>query len=270
MNHETATENFFATGIDADHHGHYLNFGLWEDGITEYLEAAEHLLLRVGNKIELNSDSHLLDVGCGMGLQDLFFIKQFGCQSIEALDLTEAHLQVARNHNGHPKVNYVKGNACHLDYPDNNFTHVTGIEAPVNFNTREDFFREAYRVLKPNGKLGISDFCLNRPFESSWEEFIVKLVAKIWHIPFQNIDTPFSYAKKLMDQGFTGIEWEIVSQDVIPGYLADQFKPETLQERYRLRGQFWGRVGTLLDYGVKYLYRHQLLDYILISAVAKK
>jgi len=268
--HEERTEKFFSTGVknQTDFHSFYLNFGLYENGITEYVDAAENLLRRVGQKIGLHKGAELLDVGCGMGTQNMFVMEEFECRSIEAMDLTEAHLAIARKNNCYGSVvNYVKGNACDLSsYYDNVFTHVTGIEAPVNFNTREDFFKEAKRVLVPGGKLGIADFCVARPLKSWWERFLVKRVAKIWHIPWENADTPDTYKQKLERSGFINVDVEVVTDNVIPGYVEEQFKPENLKEQRKMRGQFWGRVGTLLDHGVNALYKRGLLGYVLVSA----
>ncbi len=43
--HESAVEGFYGTGVEryGDFHKRYLNFGLWEEGITDYTQAAENL-----------------------------------------------------------------------------------------------------------------------------------------------------------------------------------------------------------------------------------
>src|SRR3989338_3266881 len=99
MQHEKKTEHFFQHGIEnyGTFHGNYLNFGLWENNPINYIAASEHLLTRVANKIRLNKTACLLDVGCGMGAQDLFFMRTFNCKKIHALDLTKKHIhQIGR------------------------------------------------------------------------------------------------------------------------------------------------------------------------------
>ncbi len=67
-----------------DVHGRFLNFGLWENGCTEYLAAAENMVRRLAIMLELRSGHRLLDVACGWGAQDFYLQKAFGPLSIDA------------------------------------------------------------------------------------------------------------------------------------------------------------------------------------------
>ena len=268
MNHEIKTENFFQHGIEkyGNFHGNYLNFGLWENGINDYVKAAENMLIRVGKKINLNKDSLLLDVACGMGAQDLFFMENFKCKKIEALDLTKKHIELAKTKNKYKNINYVIGNACKLSYGNNSFTHLTGIEGPVNFNTREKFFKEAHRVLKKNGMLGMSDFILARKPKNMLEDLLVKFCSWLWCIPSENADTEESYKFKLERSGFTNVDIEVVSKYAYPGYYKEQIKPQTRKSMYKIRGNLIARASLSIDFVTYMLYKFGLIGYILISA----
>jgi len=266
--HENATEKFYEVGVEkfGDYHSRFLNFGLWENGITDYVKASENLLTRVANRIKLDDKSILLDVACGMGTQDSFFMETFKCASIEGLDLTAKHIELAKKHNKHPQINFVRGNACYLPYPDESFTHVMGIEGPANFNTREKFMKEAFRVLKPGGYLGLSDYSMARKPKSWWEKQLIKYTVKFWHMPYDNVQTNEEFAKTLENCGFTSVDVEVVTKSVIPGYIAENRKPENRKEIYRIRGPIWGPLSDYLDDFVEWLYKRDLVDYILVKA----
>lgn len=269
--HEIETEAFYATGVEnfGDFHNNYLSFGLWENGITDYVLAAEHLIKRVADKINLNEDSVLLDVACGMGTQDAFWMDHYKCILIEAVDITKKHLEIAQTKNARPDLHYSHGNACNLKFPDNFFTHVTGIEGPANFNTREKFFKEAARVLKSGGKIGLSDYCVPKESLSWMERKFLEFSARVWHAPKENIYSASVYKAKLEEAGFTNVEIEVVSKNVIPAYVSEHRRPEIKKQLNNIRGQLWGRLGCALDSVVKFLYDRNLLDYILVSATKK-
>src|SRR6266542_826460 len=77
--HERKVENLYSGGIEnyADWHNGYLNFGLWEEGIEDYIKAAENLVHRMGTLLGLNETSKLLDVAPGMGTQDVYLSEFF-------------------------------------------------------------------------------------------------------------------------------------------------------------------------------------------------
>ncbi len=266
MRHEIKTEQFFQHGIEnyGTFHGNYLNFGLWENNITDYIAASENLLTRVATKIELNKKAHLLDVGCGMGAQDLFFMRTFACKNIQALDLTKKHIRLAQARNTYPNITYAPGNACILPYPDQQFTHIIGIEAPVNFNTRETFFKEAYRVLKKNGKIGIADFTLTRAPKNIIEQSCVRLCAWLWHIPPANRNTHQQYQETLEKTGFTDITIEAVGHHVYKQYYDEQKKVRKIM--VNIRGSLVTHIGLFIDYLTYHLYRSGNIEYVLVNA----
>jgi erythromycin 3''-O-methyltransferase len=270
--HERAVEGFYSAGAEnfGDFHGGYLNFGLWENGNDDYLRAAENLVLRIGTMLDLDSNSHVLDVAPGMGPQDVLLHRNFGGPQIDALDATWKHVEHgrrrARAHGIEDKVVFHHGSATALPFADETFSHVMSIEGPEHFNTRDDFFDEAYRVLKPDGVMALSDYTLGRPLKSVFDRAMIKLTCRTWKVPRANVWTTAEYRERLIAHGFSPVEVREVGAFVIPGYYREQRRREVRKELARIRGLVGGRLGQAIDHILIWAYRRRLVEYVLVRA----
>ncbi len=271
--HESTIESFYGTGVEryGDFHNRYLNFGLWEDGVRDYVGAAENLVRRMGTLLGLDSNSHLLDVACGMGTQDIFLLRNFSPAGIDALDVTWKHIEQGRRSareagHGEDRLRFHHGSATELSFADQSFSHVLSIEGPVHFNTREKFMGEARRVLRPGGVFALSDYNLMRKPRNKFEMFVVETACCLWKVPRANVDTIESYHAKLQRAGFQDVEIQEIGKLVIPGYYIEQRRPETIRELTKIRGFIAGRLGGVIDHAVYKAYTMGLVGYILVRA----
>lgn len=269
--HEAKVDKFYGQGVEkyGEHHGGYLNFGLWEEGITNYISAAENLVKKMGGMLNLSSQSKLLDVGCGMGAQDILLHQQFGCR-ITAIDVTWNHVlsthQRIQSNNFSNFITVHHGTATNLPFSDRQFSGLLSIEAPEHFNTRERFFREALRVLKPGGKMVLADYVLKRSPKNRWERGIVNIAAKWWHVPKENYETADSYKRKLEKNSFTNVQIDEVGAQTIPGYYFEQKKKECRTAVRKIRGWFAAYPGFLIDVAVYQAFQKGLIEYVLVRA----
>jgi MPBQ/MSBQ methyltransferase len=84
--------------------------------------------------------------------------QQFGSKRVVGLDAVNQQTERAKRRHAdflkfHPEVEFFTGLAEKIPFPDNSFSHLISIEAASHFSSMTDFFCEASRVLKPNGKL---------------------------------------------------------------------------------------------------------------------
>ena len=158
------------------------------------------------------------------------------------------------------------GTATKLPFPDSTFTHILSIEGPEHFNTREDFFKEAHRVLKPGGVMALADYNLHRKARTLGEHIIVEAARLLWHVPRANYDTVDSYRMKLERNDFRNISIKEIGEYTIPGYYFEHRRPQTRAAIKKIRGLkgLWG--GALIDLAVYKAFKNGLINYILVRA----
>jgi erythromycin 3''-O-methyltransferase len=271
--HERKVENLYSGGVEnfADWHNGYLNFGLWENGITEYIKAAENLVHRMGTILGLNESSMLLDVAPGMGTQDIYLLKNFAPRSIDGLDVTWKHIEHGRRRSleagAEDRVRFHHGTAIELPFPDESFTHVLSIEGPEHFDTREKFLHEARRVLQPGGVIAMADFIVKNPPRNPLEKLVAEAARKLWQVPRANVYSAEVYREKMHAAGFANVEIQEIGASVIPGYYFEQMRPETIRAISKIRGFALARLGLLLDVAVYRGFTMGLLEYVLVRGV---
>jgi erythromycin 3''-O-methyltransferase len=268
--HERKVENLYGGGVEnyVDHHNGYLNFGLWEDGIVDYVKAAENLVQRMGTILGLNETSKLLDVAPGMGTQDIYLFQNFAPLSIDGLDVTWGHIEHGRRRAQEAqiqeRVRFHHGTATQIPFPDETFTHVLSIEGPEHFDTREKFLFEAHRVLRPGGVIAMADFIVKRQPRNVIEKVVAEAARRLWQVPRANVYDAKVYEEKMRSAGFANIEIQELGAAVIPGYYFEQMKPETIRAISKIRGFALARLSLLLDVAVYRGFTMGLLEYVLV------
>jgi ubiquinone/menaquinone biosynthesis C-methylase UbiE len=225
--------------------GHYLNLGYWKDATTVD-DASEAMARLLGERADLNPSDQVVDVGFGFADQDMHWMQTRSPARIVGLNITRTQVDLARRRVAESemsdKIELLPGSATSMPLASGRFDKVVGLESAFHFHTRETFFAEAYRVLRPGGRLVLADMARMGSHGAWYQRFLHWYSWSFYRmkycVPPENDDDADSYARKLAAAGFTNVKVESIREHVFaPMHRALAADPDLL-----LRMHFMARL----------------------------
>jgi ubiquinone/menaquinone biosynthesis C-methylase UbiE len=157
-----------ANEIIARFQGGNMHYGYWTgpDDDSTYEQAGERFTDIMVDKLGAGPGDRVLDLGCGPGKPAVRLARRTGASvvgiSISGRDVELATAR-ARAEGLSERVRFQRANAMELPFPDDSFDHVLAFESIVHMPDRAAVLREIVRVLRPGGRVSLTDFIRRRP-----------------------------------------------------------------------------------------------------------
>jgi len=244
----------------------WLNLGLWEGKGDE--DEAPVAVRRLVETLAawLPAGGRILDVGNGLGAQDVAIAQVARPARLVALNITGSQLHAGRAHLEEAGAHAVVGDATSIPLADETVDGVISVEAAFHFSSRRRFFEEARRVLRPGGVLAMSDVPTMRLPHGPIELVAGLSQLRVWGLKPGAVATPAQIADTARASGFRDVEVELVGKRVIEPALAcfrrrlergSDDVPASLRLACR---------AMITD--MEFLWRRGLVEYLLLRAVS--
>jgi arsenite methyltransferase len=158
---------------------------------------------------ELRPGEVVLDLGSGGGIDVLLSARRVGPTGrAYGLDMTDDMLDLARKNqqeSGVSNVEFLKGEIESIPLPDGSVDVIIS-NCVINLSTDKDrVLREAFRVLRPGGRLAVADIVLTAPIPQGLQRHL-----ELWAGCVAGALQVGEYKCKLSEAGFERAEVEVV------------------------------------------------------------
>ncbi|MGI9531565.1 SAM-dependent methyltransferase [Lutimonas sp.] len=213
-----------------------VHFGFYDDEVTTHKEALLNLNKVMAKKAGVRDGDVILDAGCGRGGSSIWLAENFNVK-VEGITLVPHQVQKAKKLASkkqlQSRVGFSEQDYCNTEFKDESFSLIWACESMCHAQDKKKFYQEAYRLLKPGGRLVCADYIrTDRPLSEDGEALLHSWLGG-WSI--KDIDTYDEHEQNVQSAGFADFTLEDITK----------FTEPSLSHLHSMSNKLWG-FGTFL------------------------
>ena len=205
------TENAYKDSWDLNN-SLAIHFGYWDSKVKSFPQSLLRMNEVMMEAAKIKSTDKVLDAGCGVGGSSIFLATALGCK-VTGITLSERQVQqatdIAKQKGVEQMVDFKIMNYCATDFPDASFDVVWGCESICYADSKEQFIKEAFRLLKPGGRLVITDGFVTSFYNN--DNSIIRQWLDGWQVNY--LETPQRFESFMQQTGFDNIAYRNISKE---------------------------------------------------------
>jgi tocopherol O-methyltransferase len=145
-----------------------VHYGFWDEGTRSHADAVRNLDRQVLDALALAPGSRVLDAGCGVGGTSCFLAREAG-HRVLGITLSEDQVRRATTRaeatGVRPLPEFRIADYLSTRLEPDSIDGIVAIESACHAESKERFVEEAFRVLRPGGRLVVADGFLGREIQ---------------------------------------------------------------------------------------------------------
>lgn len=193
-----------------------LHYGYWDRSTKNFHEALLNINRVLASKVDITPADHVLDAGCGIGGSSLWLAKNIGCK-VTGIALNSKQLEtgkkISSQENLNNLVSFCEADFTNTGFESSSFNVVWAIESVCHARDKSAFIKEAFRLLKPGGRLILCDY-FKKAALSPNESKIINRWINGWAI--DDIPVLKEFMEMIREAGFINPGTENATMAILP------------------------------------------------------
>lgn len=210
IDYYNSTENAYKDSWDLPN-SLAIHYGYWDEKVKSFSQSLLRMNEVMMEVAGIKSTDKVLDAGCGIGGSSFFLAQRLGC-NVTGISLSERQInkakELAKQKGVAGKTSFEIMNYSATNFPDQSFDVVWGCESICYADDKEQFIQEAFRLLKPGGRLVIADGFV--PDLKNNDHPVIRNWLDGWQVNY--LETPERFQQMMRDTGFGDISFRDISK----------------------------------------------------------
>jgi len=191
-----------------------VHFGFYDEHADRHAEALDNLNRAMADWADIQPGERVLDAGCGLG-NACFWLAEHRRAQVTGVNIVASQIadcQKLAAQKQVQNVSFVQADFCKMPFSENIFDVVWACESVCHAADKAVFYGEAFRVLKPGGRLVMAEYMRNaRPAPPESERLLAEWL-RPWAI--SDIDTVEEHRAHVLAVGFQQVDIRDVTPNV--------------------------------------------------------